>query len=260
MVTTSQGIIHWSVTNVSECGKFRVRSGEGGSSNIDQVTCDACLEISLRTDPPKSTEERKRIAKQLARVMKAHGISVIGDAVIVEERQNMAAKKQEPGTHDVKIEKFQRNLRVVLKNDEIVERAKRGAFLLGEIQQKEGERDAAKKQANAHIEELSSELHRLSLEVRDGAAYRDVACERRFLYRTGAVVEVRTDTKEQLHERVMTEPEKQLDLGLKAPTGKKGAAAEAKAISDTVAKDETDAATPSPAPEKKRRGRKPKAE
>lgn len=155
-----------------------------------------------------------------------------------------------------KVERFTRNLRVVLSQDEIVERAKRSAYLMGEVEQKAEERDAAKKQANAQIEELEAEMHRLSLEVRDGGTYRDVPCERRYLYRTNTVVEVRVDSGELLSERAMTTREAQLELGLKVPTSPTktfdGQFVEADGVVDDS---EPDAPLPT---EKKKRGRKPK--
>lgn len=148
---------------------------------------------------------------------------------------------------NVKIERFTRNLRVPLKEGEIVERAKRNAFLVGEIGQKADERDAAKKQANAQIEELEAEMQRLSLEVRDGATYRDVQCERRYVYRTGNVQEVRTDTGDVLNDRPMTDRERQLELGVKEP-------AAGEPLSATIGEH----ITPLPTEKKKRGGRKPK--
>lgn len=185
----------------------------------------------LRHDKPKSLAERKRIAAELQAIAREHGFSLIGD-VVVDERSHMATRKKTAENAAVKVERFTRNLRVVLKNDEVVERAKRSAFLLGEIQQKESERDAAKKQANAQIEELSSEMHRLSLEVRDGAAYRDVPCTRHFVYRLGVVEERRTDTSEIIHERSMSDRERQLELGGLA--GPADAKAVAKELGDDV--------------------------
>lgn len=256
-------VVHWSKSTVAECGSVVVTVGEGGTSDLSRVTCAACLEMAtfseaerkqLRSDPPKSRAERRRIATELAAICKQHGITFIGDAVMIDERNPVAKKKAVSGAEMVKVERFTRNLRVALKEGEIVERAKRSAFLLGEMQQKESERDAAKKQANAQIEELSSEMHRLSLEVRDGAAYRDVQCTRHYVYRLGTVEERRADTNELIHERPMTERERQLELeGLAGP---KDAGAEANALGDALVKDE---APPLPT-EKKRKPRKPKAQ
>lgn len=249
-------LTHW---NAAKCGNVVVTVGEGGTSDLSRVTCPRCLELAAAAGHQPRGAQLVRIRRELLRITKRHlgpeSVAAVESQLADAEREVMAKKVE---SKDVKVEKFTRNLRVVLKNDEVVERAKRSAFLLGEIQQKESERDAAKKQANAQIEELSSEMHRLSLEVRDGAAYRDVQCTRHYVYRGGIVEERRTDTGELLNDRPMTEREKQLELELKAPNGKKAAEAEAKVLSDAVAKDETDKAASLPT-EKKRKPRKPKA-
>lgn len=165
-------------------------------------------------------------------------------------------ENEKPEESQVKVERFTRNLRVTLREPEVVERAKRSAYLLGEIQQKQDERDAAKKQANAQIEELEAEMHRLSLEVRDGGTYKDVPCERRYIYRTGTVQEVRTDTGDLLNERAMTDRERQLELGVSKPA----APAEAKKDDGVVDDDyKPDGATELPTA-KGKRGRKGKNE
>lgn len=227
----SAPVTHWARGTAAACGRAVVWRIE---ADLSRVTCVRCLEEAC------------------AETLKAFA-----------ERELEPMAKKNPDKSDVKVEKFTRNLRVVLKENEVVERAKRSAFLLGEIQQKESERDAAKKQASAHIEELASEMHRLSLEVRDGAAYRDVECERMYVYKVGIVEERRTDTNDVIHERAMTEREKQLELELKAPNGKKDAAAEAKTLSDAVVKSEAAQKIANAGgelkTEKKRKPRKPKA-
>jgi hypothetical protein len=166
---------------------------------------------------------------------------------------NRSPMKQTAEDSQVKVERFTRCLRVSLKEGEVVERAKRSAFLLGEIQQKESERDAAKKQANAQIEELSAEMHRVSLEVRDGAAYRDVPCTRHYVYRLAIVEERRTDTDELLLERPMTERERQLELDVKGDAAQK-VAENGGEVSDT------ERPPPLPTEKKPRKPRKPKNE
>lgn len=252
-------MIHWCNGSAAACGSVTCTVGEGGSSDPSRVTCPRCLKLLGLPSGARLV----RIRKSLVRLTKQHAGDpesiAEAEALLAAVERNGMARTKEKVSNDVKIEKFTRNLRVVLKSEEVVERAKRAAFILGEMQQKESERDAAKKQADAQIEELSSEMHRLSLEVRDGAAYRDVPCTRHYVYRVGIVEERRTDTHELLNERPMTEREKQLELELKAPNGKKDGAAQAKTLSDQVAKDETDKAAPLPT-EKKRKPRKPKAE
>ncbi len=137
------------------------------------------------------------------------------------------------GTPDVKIERFQRNLRVPLSQAEIAERAQRAAHLLGERDHKDEELKAASKQAKAQIAEVEAELRRVSGEIRDGATYKEVGCERRHNYRLGMIQEVRTDLDPQvvIAERAMTDRERQLDLGLDevGKNGKAKAAAAPKA-------------------------------
>jgi hypothetical protein len=170
-----------------------------------------------------------------------------------QDRDKREPMKKQESESEVKVERFTRCLRVVLKEGEVVERAKRSAFLLGEIQQKESERDAAKKQANALIEELGAEMHRLSLEVRDGAAYRDVPCTRHYVYRLAIVEERRSDTEELIHERPMTERERQTELDLK-----EGAAQQ---IADNGGEvRDTERPPPLPTEKKPRKPRKPKSE
>lgn len=230
----------------------------------DQCRCDGCVNTNFPRPQAVIDAELRQLAEkhsspdQLA-WMRAQYPHVFG--VVAATDRNLMKKTKDS---EVKIEKFTRNLRVTLKEGEVVERAKRSAFLLGEIQQKESERDAAKKQANAQIEELGAEMHRLSLEVRDGAAYRDVPCTRHYVYRVGIVEERRSDTNELLTDRPMTERERQLELeGL---AGKKDASSEAKTLSDDVVKAEAvkklveAGAQVLPTEKKPRKPRKPKAQ
>ncbi len=118
--------------------------------------------------------------------------------------------------HPVKVERFQRNLKVALTEAQQLDRARRAAEIAGEVGNKEAERDAAKKHVNAQIEELQAEQQRLNGEIRDRATYKDVACERRFNYRLGTVGEYRTDTNELIPgtERALSDRERQIELGL----------------------------------------------
>jgi hypothetical protein len=125
-----------------------------------------------------------------------------------------AKKTDEDNTDKVKTERFSRSLRITLTAEEVAERADRAAHVLGQRDQKEDDRKAANTAAKSQIEELEAELRRISSEVRDKATYGPVECERRYDYRLGRVVEVRTDTDETIHERAMTIEEKQLDLDI----------------------------------------------
>jgi hypothetical protein len=112
----------------------------------------------------------------------------------------------------MKTEPFTRDLRVTLKAEEIAERADRAAQILADRDSKEEELKAHAKHAKSVIESLEAEMRRLSNEVRTKATYQEVRCERRFLYDTGKVIEVRLDTGEVLSERDMNDSEKQRDL------------------------------------------------
>ncbi len=142
----------------------------------------------------------------------------------------------------VKLENFERSLLVPLSDKEKRELADRSAHLLGEIEQMTEEAKTAAKQGKAQIDERKTELRRVSTEYRDGQKFQKVKCVRKFIYRTGVVVEERTDTGAVLDERPMTEREKQKELpGLEAKAN--GAEGETRAAEE---------------PKQKGKGRKPK--
>lgn len=106
-------------------------------------------------------------------------------------------------------EPFTSELRVPLKSNEIADRADRAAQLEDDIEQKQGAQKAEAKLARSVVAQMSAEKRRLQSEVRTKATYREVPCERRFLYDDAIVVEVRLDTGEEIGNRPMTETEKQ---------------------------------------------------
>jgi hypothetical protein len=161
--------------------------------------------------------------------------------------------------HHVKVENFERPLLVKLTDKEKSELADRSAFLLGEIEQKSDEQKSAAKHAKAAIDEKKAELKSVSTQYRDGQKFEKVKCERRFQFRLGHVQEVRTDTGDVLHERPMTERERQLEHPALAGNGK--AAAKGEDDDGIVDNDyKPDGATEPPlATQKKKRTRKPKA-
>jgi hypothetical protein len=139
----------------------------------------------------------------------------------------MAAKKKDPKPRkpkgnghtpkrtakaDVKIEHFNRSLRCELSEGEVNERAKRITRLLSQKAQRQEAAKAATAHLKAEIKEFDAEIGKLAREVDDSACYRDVPCERRFIYRTGKVEEIRLDSKEMIYERAMDGEERQLEL------------------------------------------------
>lgn len=122
---------------------------------------------------------------------------------------------------DEKVEHFRQNMRCELTEDEKNDRSKRIAHQLSE----KAIRIEAAKSATAHIKaeikQIDADISRLAQEINDGATYREVECERKFQYRVGKVVEIRTDTGAQTFERAMTGAERQLDLPKEKPVPKK---------------------------------------
>lgn len=59
---------------------------------------------------------------------------------------------------------------------------------------------------------MGLEIRSLLAEVREKVTYREVACERRFIYAERIVRDVRLDTGEPLTERPMSEQESQREL------------------------------------------------
>ena len=127
----------------------------------------------------------------------------------------MAKKKSEPAAAEQKKpanarrEPFAIQLRVPLKASEIAASADKAAMLEDEIEQKIEAQKAQAKIVRSGIAQDSAEKRRLQSEVRTKAAYREVQCERRFLYDEGVVTEVRLDTGDEIATRPMTEAEKQ---------------------------------------------------
>lgn len=120
--------------------------------------------------------------------------------------------KNEPKVPKEKVEKFSQNLKVTLTPHEIAVRADRAANLVSLVQEKDEERKAANKHAQGEIDQLTAELSQLSNEVRTRATYKQVECERRFVYADGVMRETRLDTFDLLNTRKLTEHEMQPDL------------------------------------------------
>jgi len=128
------------------------------------------------------------------------------------KKKSTAKKPKSPP--DVKVESFVQNLRVELSDDERLEHGARLAHLHSEKALKVEAAKAATAHLRSQIKEVEAEISRLSREVGDKATYKDVRCERRFVYRTGKVVEVRLDTNDETFERPMTLQERQVPLDL----------------------------------------------
>lgn len=170
-----------------------------------------------------------------------------------------AKKKDRPLEH-IRVESFQRQLRVDLEPKEVADRADRASHLLAEIDAKDADRKVAAKAAATQIEELEAELRRISGEVRDRATYRLVDCERKYDYRVGTVTELRTDTREILRMAPMTDAERQMQLGLEQPATE-SPTLEGQKLGDAVANDAPPLPTQKKGKPKQGKGRRaPRAE
>lgn len=128
----------------------------------------------------------------------------------------MATKKKKTektkAPDDIKREPFRRNLPVVLKREELEERAQRAAHLLQDHDAMQHDHKEQAKTNKLELEKVASNLREVSRTVREGKEYRDVPCERVFNWTKGTVTDTRTDTGEVLSERAMTEAEAQKAL------------------------------------------------
>lgn len=118
-----------------------------------------------------------------------------------------------PYSEEVKLEAFgPRNLRVQLTPEEKAKRAERVTEIISLRDRLDEQAKAAAKEARGTIAKLDAELRSVASELRTGATYRDVPCQRQFHYSSFVVREIRLDTGETIAERAMTESERQLDF------------------------------------------------
>lgn len=115
-------------------------------------------------------------------------------------------------TAPVKVEPYVQQLACGLKREEVEERAQRAAHLLADRDNQEAKFDEERKAQKAVLQRIDNEIRSVSQEVREKVTYRDVKCERRYIYADGKVQDVRLDTGEVFAERAMSDAEKQRDL------------------------------------------------
>lgn len=142
------------------------------------------------------------------------------EEVVAKDKPNKKSKtpSEPPKPPPMKVDSFTRDLKVVLTAAEVAERADRAARLLEDRDRAEAELKAHATSVKSRIATMEAEMRELSAEVRTKYTYREVECERRFLFTTGCVQEVRLDTEEVISERAMTEKEKQRDLPFTKPS------------------------------------------
>jgi hypothetical protein len=118
----------------------------------------------------------------------------------------------EPRADNMKIEKYNASLKVPLTAEEIADRADRSAHKMKERDGKEEEQKAQAKHMKSIVESMDAEIRHLLGEVANKATYRQVECERQYLFNEVRYQEVRTDTGEIISSRKLLESEKQMEL------------------------------------------------
>jgi len=117
-----------------------------------------------------------------------------------------------PKTEPTKVEDFVRDLKCALTLEELATRADRAAQLVHQMDQEEEELKAYTKSIKSKIATLEAEHRELSSEVRVKYTFKEVDCQRHFVYAEKLVKEIRTDTGEEIDVRGMKNHELQKDL------------------------------------------------
>lgn len=125
-------------------------------------------------------------------------------------KANGAKKPDSPSP--VKVEPFSQNLAVALTTKEIAERSDRAAHVMADRDHARVAFSEEKKATRTKINQMGIEIRSLLAEVREKVTYREVPCERRFIYAEKIVRDVRLDTGDTLTERPMSEQESQREL------------------------------------------------
>lgn len=110
------------------------------------------------------------------------------------------------------VQRFQQELDVDLRDDEMRAHARQAAKLDEEITDEKERQAAAAKASRALVDELQSRRSAHLRKVRTGREQRTVTCERIFDFSENTVTEVRLDTSEQIGQRAMTYDERQRTL------------------------------------------------
>lgn len=100
-----------------------------------------------------------------------------------------------------------------LGTKEKAEAAEQLATTLQAVESLDLERKSVLGEFKSRMDALTERIHKLTLNVKDGVKMRSVECELHLNYTTLAATLIRTDTKEVVEERPMTDEEKQMDLG-----------------------------------------------
>ena len=101
-----------------------------------------------------------------------------------------------------------------LSEKEKAEAADQLATAIQSAESLELERKAAMGDFRSRLEALKERIHNLTRQVKEGVESRSVKCELRLNYTKLTAILIRTDTKETVEERPLTDEEKQMKFDL----------------------------------------------
>lgn len=119
-------------------------------------------------------------------------------------------------------EELIRECKVVLTDDELLDRGRRLAQAIAETNAAERDKAAYNSQIKSRIDISAGETQKYRAIVAEGAEYRNIVCHRFFNYTARLVSTVRDDTGDTIEQRPMEAHELQLhlDLGNEKPVPK----------------------------------------
>lgn len=125
----------------------------------------------------------------------------------------MANDDDNDNTNQIKIgARMVRDLRVPLTQEEVDTRTEQLLELLNKVDHVREEQKRVASHARSTIKEMEQEAGQLRRDLYDRSELRPIDCEERWIYRTGVVQVVRTDTGKAVDERPMTTDERQEQL------------------------------------------------
>ena len=119
---------------------------------------------------------------------------------------------EEEAKDNTKRVKFNQSCKVMLTTEEIADRADRAASMIADRDNKELELKSQTKHAKSVIEQIDSEMRMIQGEVRTKSTYKQVECQREYVFNEGIYREVRLDTGEIIMSRKLLESERQMEL------------------------------------------------
>ena len=127
-------------------------------------------------------------------------------------KKTTVAEVAEPVKPENKLVTFETMLRCKLTDAEMLARGTEMSEAVAEVVTLEDQLASVKKEFQYKIDARSARINELSGTIRAKSETRLVKCEREFLYNTGRVIEIRTDTEETINSREIRPDERQQEL------------------------------------------------